>query len=156
METAVGALFNSGLWTAAGSGSVGYRGSWGSIATTVTHRQEKLEIHEDPTEEPDATPFQRVGDTRVSLEANVPLGLSRFQLDAGWERNRRREVEEAGASAVALGLETESWSANGHLHRQPLGRFEGIVGASFQRAALDRFGEETLVPAHESWAYGVY
>ena len=51
---------------------------------------------------------------------------------------------------------TESWTANGHLHHRPLGSFEGIVGASFQRSALDRFGEETLVPAHESWAYGVY
>ena len=156
VDTPAGPLANSGLWTASGSGSIGYRGSWGSVATSVTHRQEKLEIHEDPAEEPDATPFQRVGDTRVSLEANVPLGLSRFQLDAGWERNRRREFEEAGAADVALGLETESWTANGHLHHRPLGSFEGIVGASFQRSALDRFGEETLVPAHESWAYGVY
>ena len=156
VDTPAGKLANSGMWTAAGSGSLGYRGSWGSVATTVSHRQEKLEIHEDPAEEPAATPFQRVGDTRVALEANVPFGLNRFQLDAGWERNRRREFEEADATEVALGLETESWTANVHVHHQPLGRFEGIVGTSFQRASLTKFGEETLVPPHQSWAYGVY
>lgn len=156
IETPSGPLANSALWTGSGTGALGYRGSWGSVATTVSHRQERLEIHEDPADEPGATPFQRVGDTRVALEANVPIGRNRFQLDAGWERNRRREFEEESASDVALGLQTDSWSANAHLHHQPLGRFEGIVGTSFQRSNLDRFGEETLVPAHESWSYGVY
>lgn len=156
VETPAGTLANSGLWTGAGSGALGYRGRWGSLAATVTHRQEKLEIHEDPAEEPGATPFQRVGDTRIAVEANIPVGRNRFQLDAGWERNRRREFEEAGAADVALGLETDSWSANAHLHHQPLGRIEGIVGTSFQRSGVEKFGEETLVPAHESWAYGIY
>lgn len=61
VATPSGALFNSGLSMVGGSGALGMRGDWGSVTATVSHRAERLEIHEDPAEDPTASPFQRIG-----------------------------------------------------------------------------------------------
>ena len=65
MRTPAGQLPNSGGHTVNGDGTVGYRGGWGSVSASYAHRDEKIEIHEDPAEDPTATPFQRIGEDRV-------------------------------------------------------------------------------------------
>jgi iron complex outermembrane receptor protein len=99
VRTPAGELFNSGGRTLNGTGSVGYRGSWGSVAGTYSHRDERVEIHEDPAEDPTATPFQRIGEDRVHLRGSLPVSASHLDVDVGYERNRRREFEEADATA---------------------------------------------------------
>ncbi len=92
--TPSGSLGNSGLRMLGGSGAVGVRGDWGSLMAVVSHRAERVEIHEDPAEEPDATPFQRIGSTRVAINANfATAGGGRLDIDLGGERDRRREFE---------------------------------------------------------------
>ena len=87
VDTPAGELPNTGGNTVNASGAVGYQGSWGSVSTTYTHRDEKIEIHEDPAEDPEATPFQRIGDDRVNVSANLPAGGAHFDVDLGYERN---------------------------------------------------------------------
>ncbi|HWB40708.1 MAG TPA: TonB-dependent receptor [Gemmatimonadales bacterium] len=156
VRTPAGELFNSGLWTVNGSGTVGYRGGWGSASVSYARRDEKVEIHEDPAEEPEATPFQRIGDDRLHLNANIPLGVSHLDIDAGFGRNRRREFEEAGASDIALGLLSRTYSADVRLHHAPAGRIAGIVGVSGLRNSFDKFGEETLIPDNAYNNLGLY
>jgi iron complex outermembrane receptor protein len=156
VSTPVGELFNSGGRTLNGSGSVGYRGGWGAVNASYTHRDEKVEIHEDPAEDPEATPFQRIGEDRVHLGANLPAGASHFDVDLGFERNRRREFEEEGATDVALGLLSRTYTADVRLHHAPVGPLGGIVGVSALRNGFDKFGEETLVPQNDYWNVGVY
>jgi iron complex outermembrane receptor protein len=149
VRTPDGPLPNSGLRTITGEGSAGWRGSWGSTRLTVSHRDERLEIHEDPAEEPDATPFQRIGEDRMHLEATLPVGESHLDVSAGYERNNRREFEEDGATEVALGLRTQSWTGDVRLHHPALGPFAGIIGLSGERTSLGTYGEEALVPANQ-------
>jgi iron complex outermembrane recepter protein len=156
IRTPVGDLFNSGGRTLNGSGSVGYKGEWGSVTGTYTHRDEKVEIHEDPAEDPEATPFQRIGEDRVHVAANLPAGASHFDVDLGFERNRRREFEEAGATDVALGLLSRTYSADVRLHHAPLGPVGGIIGVSGLRNEFDKFGEETLIPQNHYSNLGIY
>ena len=105
-----------------------------------------MEIHEDPAEDPEATPFQRIGEDRVHLGANLAAGPSHFDIDLGYERNRRREFEEADATDVALGLLAKTYSGDVRFHHVPLGPFAGIVGVSGLRNEFEKFGEETLIP----------
>ncbi len=154
--TPAGELFNSGGRTLDGSGTVGYRGSFGSISASYTHRDERVEIHEDPEEDPEATPFQRIGEDRVHVAANLAAGASHFDVDLGYERNRRQEFEEADAPEVALGLLARTYSADVRFHHAPLGLFGGIVGLSALRNEFDKFGEETLIPENAYNNVGLY
>ncbi|MDQ2673554.1 MAG: TonB-dependent receptor, partial [Chloroflexota bacterium] len=156
VRTPAGELFNSGLWTVNGSGTVGYRGGWGSVSATYVRRDERVEIHEDPAEDPGATPYQRIGDDRLHVSASIPIGASHLDVDLGAGRNRRREFEEEDADEVALGLLSRTWSADLRLHHAPVGRVAGIVGLSGLRNSLEKFGEETLVPENAYNNLGVY
>jgi len=156
VRTPAGRLFNSGLWSVNGSGTVGYRGGWGSVSGTYVRRDEKVEIHEDPAEEPGATPFQRIGDDRVHLSASLPVGVSHLDIDLGATRNRRREFEEEGGVEVALGLLSRTYTADLRLHHPPVGPLAGIVGISALRNSFDKFGEETLIPDNAYNNVGIY
>ncbi|MBA3498233.1 MAG: TonB-dependent receptor, partial [Gemmatimonadales bacterium] len=111
VRTPAGPLSNSGGRTLNGSGAVGYRGGWGAVSASYARRDERVEIHEDPAEDPAATPFQRIGQDRVHLSSNLPVGASHVDVDLGYERNRRREFEEDGATDIALGLLSRTYTA---------------------------------------------
>ncbi|HZA98855.1 MAG TPA: TonB-dependent receptor [Gemmatimonadales bacterium] len=149
VRTPAGELFNSGGRTWNGSGGIGYRGSWGSVAGSYTHRDERVEIHEDPAEDPAATPFQRVGGDRAQLTANLPIGSTHLDVDLGYERNRRREFEAEGASEIALGLLARTYSADLRVHHPIVAGLAGIIGASVLHNTFEKFGEETLIPDHQ-------
>ncbi|HEX5574562.1 MAG TPA: TonB-dependent receptor, partial [Gemmatimonadales bacterium] len=156
IRTPVGELFNSGNRSLGGTGSLGYRGAWGNVNATYSHRDEQLEIHEDPAEDPTATPLQRIGEDRAKVGLTVPMGNSRLEADAGFERNRRREFEAQDATDVALGLLSKTYTANVHFHHAPVGRWAGAIGASGLYNTFDKFGEETLIPNTNVWTGGVY
>jgi iron complex outermembrane recepter protein len=156
IRTPVGELFNSGNESVGGTGSVGYRGAWGNVNATYSHREEKLEIHEDPAEDPTATPLQRIGEDRAKVGLTLPMGNARLEADAGYERNRRREFEELDAVDVALGLLSQTYTANLHYHHAPLGRWAGAVGVSGLFNTFEKFGEETLIPNTDVKSGGAY
>lgn len=156
VRTPAGRLSNSGGHTVNGTGSIGYRGAFGTVSASYTRRDERVEIHEDPAEDPDATPFQRIGADRVHLNASLAAGPSHLDVDLGYERNRRREFEEAGATSVALGLLANTYSGDFRFHHAPFGRVGGILGLSALRNTFDKFGEETLVPEHGYTNLGIY
>lgn len=159
VSTPRGDLFNSGLDMTGGSAAVGTHGGWGSLVATYTQRDERLEIHEDPAEEFGATPFQRVQANRAAVTGNLSVGRSRLEVDLGYERNRRREFEASGAEAageVALGLLSENYLANLHLHHAALGSASGVVGVQLMRTDFEKFGEETLIPGSATDNIGIY
>ncbi|HET6837233.1 MAG TPA: TonB-dependent receptor [Gemmatimonadales bacterium] len=156
VRTPAGELFNSGGRTWNGSGGLGYRGSWGSVTGSYSHRDERVEIHEDPAEDPAATPFQRIGEDRASVTGNLPIGSAHLDVDLGYERNRRREFEAADAADVALGLLARTYSGDVRLHHPIVGGLAGIIGVSALRNQFEKFGEETLIPNHEYDNLAVY
>jgi iron complex outermembrane receptor protein len=156
VRTPAGPLFNSGGRTLNGSGSLGYRGSWGSVGAAYSRRDERVEIHEDPSEEAGATPFQRIGEDRLLLSGSLPAGGSHIDVHLGYERNRRREFEEAGAPEVALGLLSRTFNADVRIHHPPIGGVAGIVGLTGLRNEFDKFGEETLIPENAYNNIGIY
>ena len=156
VRTPAGPLFNSGGRTLNGTGTLGYRGGFGTVSASYTKRDERVEIHEDPAEAPGATPFQRIGADRLHVSASLPAGASHFDVELGYERNRRREFEETEATAVALGLLSHSYSADVRLHHVPVGSFAGIVGLTGLRSTFGKFGEETLIPENAYNNLGIY
>jgi iron complex outermembrane receptor protein len=146
-------LWNSGDRAVTGTGELGYHGSWGLLTGRYTYRDERIELtDEDPT----ATPYQRIGDHRARADLTLPLGGSRLQATVGYERNRRREFEGATATDVSLGLLSNTFTADVHLHHPMLGPFAGIVGVSAEHTGFTKFGEETLIPNTRAADAGLY
>ena len=156
LRTPDGPLANSGAETLGGDASVGMRGTWGAAHFSYARRGERLEVHEDPAEEPDATPFQKVTDDRLHLELGLPAGASHLDVDAGFERNHRREFEAAAETEEALALTAKTWTTDIRLHHTPVGPVEGILGLSGELSSLGIGGEEVLVPAHHTASAGLY
>jgi iron complex outermembrane receptor protein len=156
VRTPAGRLFNSGARTLNGTAGLGHRGNWGSVAATYSHRDERVEIHEDPAEDPSATPFQRIAEDRAQITGSVPVGPSHLDVSLGYERNRRREFEEAEATEVALGLLSRTYSADLRLHHPPYRGIAGIIGLTGLWNEFDKFGAETLIPNNAYNSIGLY
>ncbi len=145
-------LFNSGNEALTGSGAVGWRGGWGSVDGGYTHRNEEIQIHEDPAEDPTATPYQKIIDDAGNARLLLPIGSGqRIQVRGAYERNFRREFEAADDPNVALGLEATTATADAQYTHRALGPLEGIVGASFFNQDFEKSGEESLIPNSSAW-----
>jgi iron complex outermembrane receptor protein len=156
LRTADYVLWNSANRALGGSGTVGFRGGWGSVAGSFTLRDERVELTD---EDPLATPLQKVGAMRARVTAQLPVGASHLDLQTGWERNRRREFEDASDEAsdvVATGLLATTWTADARLHHPEVGPFAGSVGVSGMHNGFEKFGEETLIPENRTSNLGVF
>ena len=157
IRTPDGALSNSADKLAGGAGVVGYRGGWGSIKGTVSYTDENLQIHEDPAEDPNATGFQRIGETRAGAALNLPLGPSRLEVSGGYEDNNRREYGAAGDTAVASGLLLHTYNSTARFHHAPLGHLQGVIGVTglFENFTISGT-DQHLIPDYNSQNVGVY
>jgi len=157
IRTPDGPLLNSALESYGGSATAGYRGGWGSLTATWASRRERLEVHEDPEEEPDFSGFQKVQSDRAKVSLNVPVGASaRLAVDGGVERNDRQEYHEAGHDEIELGLLSRTVTGDAHLHHALHRRLGGVVGLQALRSNFEKYGEETLIPDNDVTNFGVY
>jgi iron complex outermembrane receptor protein len=148
VRTPDGKLFNSGGNEHNGSGMLGLQGDWGSVSADYSRFNEKLQIHEDPAEDPEATPFQKIQHDKVHLHANLPFPALRLEVNGGWQQNHRREFEEIDATDPALNLILKTTSVEVKAHHQPLGSTFGTIGLSLLRQKNETLGEEKLIPAY--------
>ncbi len=146
-------LWNSANQAIGGSGTAGFRGSWGTLTGTFSQRNEKIHLTD---EDPEATPLQRINTSRARLDLTLPVGLTRIDANVGFEQNRRREFEEADDPTVALGLRTRTWTGNLHLHHPAIGRLNGLIGLSGFQSRFSKFGEETLIPDNKAYNIGAF
>jgi iron complex outermembrane receptor protein len=148
IRTPDGKLFNSGGNEHNGSGMLGMQGDWGSVAADYSRFDEKLQIHEDPAEDPDATPFQKIQHDKLHLHANLPLPALRLEVNGGWQQNHRREFEEKQATDPSLNLVLNTTTLEVKAHHQPLGSTFGTIGLSVMHQKNETLGEEKLIPAY--------
>ncbi|MCS7085732.1 MAG: TonB-dependent receptor, partial [Bacteroidia bacterium] len=108
-------------------------------------------------------PYSDVLHLKCIYNGSYIFGRQRWEWDAGWQRNLRRELSAPHAhgrfipqSDEALRLELTTTTLNvRHFHH--LGReSEGIVGISVQYQANRRGGYEFLLPDFDFWTWGIY
>ena len=157
IRTPVGPLFNSGNQSLGGTGSVGYRAAWGNVNATYSHRDEKLEIHEDPAEDPSATPLQRIGEDRGKIGMTIPPGeLATWKLMPATRATVGGSSRRPTQPMWPSGSSRNTYTGNVHFHHAPLGRWAGAIGVSGLHNTFEKFGEETLIPNTNAWTGGAY
>ena len=156
MRTPAGALDNTRNRALATEAAAAYRGRAGTLAARYAARDERIEIFDDPATSPGYTGFQRIATQRASLELNAPLGAARVQVNAGYERNYRREFASAAATTPDLGLLVDNVTAFANLHHAPRGPLTGTVGVSGMTSRFTNRGSETLIPSSETRSAALY
>ncbi len=149
VSTPAGKLFNSGEREVNGGGALGTKGDWGSLAVDYSHFDQKLEIHEDPAEDPTATPFQKIKHDKVHLHSNFPMAKVRLEVNGSWQRNHRTEFEDETAADTGANFVLNTVTADVKAHHLPLGKVFGTVGFSFMHQDNEVFNEP-LIPAFTS------
>lgn len=136
-------LWNSGYHNLGGSGTLGYRGAWGSLTGRYTYRNDRLNLTDE-----DSTATGRAGtdDHRAHLDLSIPVGSARLDWGAGYERNQRHEWADATTTSEAFGMRQKSYTTEARLHHSPIGPFSGVVGLSGEYTTDANFGVEFLEP----------
>ncbi|MGH7454015.1 MAG: TonB-dependent receptor, partial [bacterium] len=150
IRTPNGKLFNSGANERNGSGMLGVQGDWGSIAADYSHFGQEIQIHEDPAEDPEATPYQKIQHDKVHLHANLPFPALRLEANGSWQRNDRKEFEEKQAAAPVLNLVLNTTTFEVKGHHKPIGSAFGTIGLSVMQQKNKTLAEEALIPAFSS------
>ncbi|MGK7369343.1 MAG: TonB-dependent receptor, partial [Candidatus Halalkalibacterium sp. M3_1C_030] len=146
IETARGTLENTGIEETNGSFMLGTKQSWGEFALDYSRVDQRLEIFENPAEEPDATPYQTVVHDR--LQSDLDIHFSRFRLEAqtAFQNNNRKEFEESDAREPELNLVLKTGTTDIKLHHKPVGNLFGTFGISGMAQRNQTLAEEKLIP----------
>jgi iron complex outermembrane receptor protein len=146
-------LWNSGYHNVGGTGTLGYRGPWGSLTGLYTYRNDRLNLTDS-----DSTATGRAGtdDHRVHVDLATRLGSSRLDWGVGWERNQRHEWADAVTTSEAFGMRQKSYTTEARLHHSPIGPFSGLLGLSGEYTSDANFGSEFLEPDSKAGDAALY
>ncbi len=150
MRTPDGALDNTRNRTGNVLAAAGWRGAWGSVATRLSRRDERIEIFDDPVAAPGYSGYQRITSERAKVEVRLPVRTGRVEIDVATEGNDRREFDDVAADEHVLGLTARTWTATAHWHDAPRSAFgadwQGMLGVAGMTQRFTKSGLETLVP----------
>lgn len=146
VTTPEGKLFNSGLKEFNGGGLLGTKGTWGTASIDYSHFGQELQIHEDPAEDPNATPYQKIQHDKIHFHGDLPTQDIRLEVDGSWQKNVRREFEEKDAVEPVLHLRLNTYSFDVKGHHQPIGSLFGTLGFSLMSQKNETLAEEKLIP----------
>lgn len=150
MRAPTGVLENTQNRTTNANLAAGYRGTWGSVATRLSRRSERIEIFDNPETSPGYTGYQDIVSNRAKVEVRRPVGEGRLELDVAAEHNVREEYGDVDASEHALGLTALTGTVTAHWHpaqRQMLGgEWSGMLGVAAMGQQFQKSGTQTLIP----------
>ena len=89
-----GELFNSATKDLQGTLTAGYNGNFGSITGVFESFNREIQIHEDPEEEADATPNQKINTNHFEVKGRFPInGKLQLETIGSYENHIRKEFE---------------------------------------------------------------
>jgi iron complex outermembrane receptor protein len=155
-----GKLFNSGQKELEGGASLGFNGKFGSVSLGFETMNREVQIHEDPAEDPEATPNQKLNTHQLSLEGSFniskPLKLEPVLSYQMQERREFESKEDKDANFTALDLKINSLDGTLNLHHLLTKTISGIAGVSFGAQKNETLAEEKLIPNYDAYVYGIY
>jgi iron complex outermembrane receptor protein len=155
-RTPTGTLSNSGEEQTNFGGAFAYHHDRFSFDIDYLHFDQLLEIHEDPNEDPLATPRQDITHDRVHAHLLLPTRPFRFELHSGWQRNHRRELESIDATDPVLHLDLATFTTDLKAHHAPIRDISGTIGISLIDQHNRSRAAEKLIPEFANLAWGAF
>ncbi|MBI3364768.1 MAG: TonB-dependent receptor [Ignavibacteriae bacterium] len=157
-----GALRNSGASEVNGSGLFGTTQEWGTLKLQCSHFGQEIHISPDPEqleEEPDLAPQQNITHDKVYVSYNVPISISRLEINGTWQGSKRSEFEDedkAEADSAQVQLHLSTVSVDVKVHHATIGTIFGTVGASIMSQKNETLGLEPLIPGFNQLNFAGY
>ncbi|MBK8552362.1 MAG: TonB-dependent receptor [Ignavibacteria bacterium] len=155
-----GELFNSDNIEFEAGAEFGFKGKFGIINAQYQNFNRELQLHDDPSEDPNATPNQNI--LTNHFEATSTLYINKnIQLEPvlSYETQSRIEyesIEDKENDVRSLNLFLKSFIADIKLDHSLTKVINGAVGLSFETQTNQSTGEEKLIPNYNSNNFGVY
>ncbi len=150
MRAPDGPLLNTANRTGNALVALGYRGAWGSVATRLSRRDERIEVYDDPVAVPGYTGYQRIVSDRAKLELRRPVRAGRLEVDLAAERNVRREFNDLADAHHVLGLQALTGTVTAHWYPAPAvmarSEWSGMLGVAGMGQRFRKSGTSTLIP----------
>ena len=155
-----GELFNSATKDLQGTLTAGYNGNFGSITGVFESFNREIQIHEDPEEEADATPNQKINTNHFEVKGRFPIN-SKLQLETigSYENHIRKEfesTEDKDENNASLNLDLKNVQGDIRLQHSLTKSLQGTVGIALNNSNNETLGEEKLIPNYDSFGYGLY
>ncbi len=155
-----GELFNSGSKEFEGGANLGFNGKFGVVNLGFELFDRELQIHEDPLEDPEATPNQKVQTKQFELESSFDLSKTiKLEPVFSYQLQSRREFEsiedkELGIEALHLDLNTFDGALK--LHHTLSRSVSGTIGVSYTHQQNKTLAEEKLIPNYNAGTIGLF
>lgn len=155
-----GQLFNSNNKEFEGGVKLGYKGKFGIINGVYQNFIRELQLHDDPSEDPYATPNQKLETDHFEASGNIYFNKN-LQLEPvfSYEIQSRKEFESAKDKSndiAALNLFLKSFIADVKLDHNVTKEINGAVGLSFETQNNQTLGFEKLIPNYTAANFGIY
>ncbi|MEO8665193.1 MAG: TonB-dependent receptor [Ignavibacteria bacterium] len=155
-----GKLFNSGDEEFQAGVTMGLKGKFGNLSASYENFTRKLQLHDDPEEDPTATPNQKILTNHFELKTNIRFN-KQFQLEpiVSYEQQSRKEFESIQAleeDKQALNLNLKVFQGDLRLHHNISGNIAGTFGGSVIINSNRSLAEEKLIPNYNGNSFGIY
>ncbi len=156
-----GEVPNTGASEVSGDGAVGVRKDWGTVTADYGRFDKRVELQNGnvyPSAPLSDTEYQVLHHDKGSVHLNVPTGLARLELVAGYDRANRSEYDSPQAPDAIAHLHwiETSYTADAKAHLLPLGPFQGTLGVSGTRRVEQSIGDVHLTPGYNENSVGEY
>ncbi|TGK05020.1 TonB-dependent receptor [Leptospira semungkisensis] len=177
ITTPNGTLPNTGLKERNVNASIGTDGSWGNFYVDSFQRYQEQDLYDNPNESPGSTAYQAVLHQKTHAHAFFILPLVNVELDAAYQRNNRREIEDKNkllpikdtlldptadtytklASVYqvtkydykqGLNLSLDTTTADVKVHHKEWKGLKGTLGVSGMQQKSNTIGTEPLIPGY--------
>lgn len=155
-----GILSNSSNKEFEGGLEIGFKGSFGIINAEYQNFMRELQIHEDPSEDPDATPNQRLITNHFEATGNIYFNEN-MQLEPvlSFESQSRKEFESAEEKSndiPSLNLFLKTFIADVKLNHNLTKKINGSAGISIETQNNQSLGIEKLIPNYSACNFGIF
>ncbi|TGM88600.1 TonB-dependent receptor [Leptospira licerasiae] len=177
ITTPKGTLPNTGFHERNVNASLGTDGSWGNFYVDSFQRYQEQDLYDNPNESPGASAYQTVLHQKTHMHAFFILPFVNVELDAAYQRNNRREIEDKNryipirdtlldpsidsftkAASVyqvnkydykqGLNLSLDTTTADAKVHHKEWKGLKGTVGISGMQQKSNTIGTEPLIPGY--------
>ncbi|MFB5651806.1 TonB-dependent receptor [Leptospira wolffii] len=177
ITTPQGTLPNTGFHERNVNASLGTDGSWGNFYVDSFQRYQEQDLYDNPSENLGSTAYQTVLHQKTHMHGFFILPFVNVELDAGYQRNNRREIEDKNRympikdtlidpsvssydKAVSiyqvnkydykqgLNLSLDTTTVDAKVHHKEWKGLKGTIGASGMQQRSNTIGTEPLIPAY--------